>query len=285
MIDKFKHAFLEEARDILVELESALLELNENPGDRELVGRAFRALHTIKGSGAMFGFDELAAFTHNLETAFDAVRNGQLAVTPELINLSLAAMDQIKAMLDEAAGGPSANRGAAEEILKQAGQLTGKSEKPAEAVVAAVPAGQPPAILVTAKGPTHPWRIHFGPGPDMMRSGANPLLLLRELRQLGGLRAVASMAAIPPIAELEPELDKSVIDQLNDPLMHLIRNSMDHGIEPGEARAARGKRPAATIRLSWTRTSSVSSGFRRGPLAVRGSLQGKGADYECYRNH
>ena len=445
MIDKFKQAFLEEARDILVELESALLELNENPGDRELVGRAFRALHTIKGSGAMFGFDELAAFTHNLETAFDAVRNGQLQVTPELINLSLAAMDHIKAMLDEASGGPSTNRAAAEEILKQARQLTGKSEKHAESAVASAPLENTPKAPdpVAATGPARPWRIHFAPGPDLMRSGANPLLLLRELRQLGSLRATASMAAIPPIAELEPErcyvswdmvletaatreaisdvfifvadscelviepviekvieprlgqagevsvertseasldseaaktaepagaeagkpkfpswgrrasdtpdnatsirvpaakldqfvdlvgelvtvqarlgeiatrredadvtavseeierltsalrensinirmlplratferfrrlvhdlardlhkevelsiegaeteLDKSVIDQLNDPLMHLIRNSMDHGIEPAEARAARGKRPAATIRLS-----------------------------------
>jgi two-component system chemotaxis sensor kinase CheA len=50
----------------------------------------------------MFGFDELAAFTHNLETAFDAVRNGELQVTSELINLSLEALDQIKAMLNEA---------------------------------------------------------------------------------------------------------------------------------------------------------------------------------------
>jgi two-component system, chemotaxis family, sensor kinase CheA len=207
MIDKFKQAFLEEARDILVELESALLELNGNPGDRELVGRAFRALHTIKGSGAMFGFDELAAFTHNLETAFDAVRNGQLQVTPELINLSLAAMDQIKAMLDEAAGGPSANRSAAEEILKQARQLTGKSEKRAESAVASVPREDTPATPepIAATAPAHQWRIHFAPGPDLMRAGANPLLLLRELRQLGTLRATASMAAIPPIAELETE--------------------------------------------------------------------------------
>ena len=68
------------------------------------MGRAFRALHTIKGSGAMFGFDELAAFTHNLENAFDEVRNGRLKVTSELIDLSLAALDQIKAMLEEAAG-------------------------------------------------------------------------------------------------------------------------------------------------------------------------------------
>ena len=79
-VDQFKQSFREEAREILVDLESALLELNDNRGDMELVGRIFRALHTIKGSGAMFGFEDLAAFTHNLETAFDEVRNGRLAV-------------------------------------------------------------------------------------------------------------------------------------------------------------------------------------------------------------
>jgi two-component system, chemotaxis family, sensor kinase CheA len=66
--DQFKQSFREEAREILVDLEAALLELNENRGDMELVGRVFRGLHTIKGSGAMFGFEDLAAFTHNLET-------------------------------------------------------------------------------------------------------------------------------------------------------------------------------------------------------------------------
>ena len=104
MIDKYKQAFQEEARELLVELESALLELDQKRGDLEIVGRAFRALHTIKGSGAMFGFDDIAGFTHNLETAFDQLRNGQLAVTADLIRLALAAGDQIKAMLEEAPG-------------------------------------------------------------------------------------------------------------------------------------------------------------------------------------
>ena len=89
--DQFKQSFREEAREILVDLESALLELNENRADPELVGRVFRGLHTIKGSGAMFGFEELAAFTHNLETAFDEVRNGRLQINSELIDLTLAA--------------------------------------------------------------------------------------------------------------------------------------------------------------------------------------------------
>src|SRR5271165_4402149 len=94
--DKHKQAFQEEAREILVELESSLLELNESHNDIELVGRVFRALHTIKGSGSMFGFDELAGFTHNLENAFDDVRNSRLEVSTELIDLSLSALDQSK---------------------------------------------------------------------------------------------------------------------------------------------------------------------------------------------
>src|SRR5580698_3339124 len=104
MTDRLKLAFMEEARELLSELEAALLELDQARGDLEVVGRAFRALHTIKGSGAMFGFDEIASFTHNLETAFERLRNGQLTATAELINLTLAACDQIRAMLDESEG-------------------------------------------------------------------------------------------------------------------------------------------------------------------------------------
>ena len=199
--DKFKQAFLEEAREILVELESSLLALNDNRGDNELVGRAFRALHTIKGSGAMFGFDELAAFSHNLENAFDEVRNGRLQVTSELINLSLAALDQIKAMLDEAAGGAGASVAASAEILAKLRQLTGKPETHA-AAAAPSPPSEPPAA---ASGITRDWQIRFCPGADLMRTGTNPLLLLRELRQLGSLRTKASVAAIPPLGELDPE--------------------------------------------------------------------------------
>src|SRR5579862_6386453 len=117
MIDKYKQAFREEAREILLDLESALLDLNENRDDTELVGRAFRALHTIKGSGAMFGFDAIAAFTHDVENVFDQIRNGRLQATPDLITLSLAAVDQIKAMLNQAAGQGDADAAISEQIL------------------------------------------------------------------------------------------------------------------------------------------------------------------------
>jgi two-component system, chemotaxis family, sensor kinase CheA len=196
MIENFKQAFQEEAREILVELEAALLELNENSGNNELVGRTFRALHTIKGSGAMFGFDDLAAFTHNLENAFDEVRNGRLSVTSDLINLALAALDQIKAMVDQTEVDQTVCAG----ILVKVRQLTGKSE-----VRSGKETPPPPVVVAAPAGVSRDWQICFCPGPDLMRNGANPLRLLSELRQLGTLQIQASMAGIPPIGELDPE--------------------------------------------------------------------------------
>src|ERR1700677_4288941 len=126
MKDQFRESFQEEARENLQELESALLMLNESSDDLELVSRAFRALHTIKGSGSMFGFDDVAAFTHHVENAFDEVRNGKLAATPDLISLTLSAADQIKSMLDEAAGKGEADVAVSAKILAELKRLTGE---------------------------------------------------------------------------------------------------------------------------------------------------------------
>jgi len=197
--DQFRQAFREEAREILVDLEAALLELNERRDDMELVGRAFRALHTIKGSGAMLGFVELAAFTHNLENAFDEVRAGRLAVTAELVDLTLAALDHIRAFLEE----PSQiDSGAREQLLARLRTMTVPNEH-SHGVEAQLP--EPLPSLSTMSGPVRPWKIHFAPGPSLTRSGSDPLLLIRELGSLGEVESTASMASVPPLPDLDPE--------------------------------------------------------------------------------
>jgi two-component system chemotaxis sensor kinase CheA len=122
--DGFIQIFRDEAREILTELEAALLQLNEARSDLDLVGRVFRALHTIKGSGSMFGFDQLAAFTHDLETAFDEVRNGRMPVTSELIDLTLEALDQIKAMLEDHSDSSRADATVCKQILAKVKRMT-----------------------------------------------------------------------------------------------------------------------------------------------------------------
>lgn len=200
MVEGYKQGFQEEAREILIELESTLLELNENHNDSELVGRAFRALHTIKGSGSMFGFERLVAFTHNLESAFEEIRTGNLAVTSEIIDLSLSALDQMKSMLDEEVGRGAADDGKKEDILSRLQILmrpTGVSS--AAAAQPAMPA------LAGPEEETHQWRIRLVPGRDLMRNGSDPRLLLVDLRQLGSLHVEADMSRVPPLDELDPE--------------------------------------------------------------------------------
>jgi len=199
--EQFKQSFREEAHEILVDLEAALLELNDAPADVELVGRVFRGLHTIKGSGSMFGFEQLAAFTHNLETAFDAVRNGRLAVDPPLVDLTLGALDQMRALLDEDEAASDA--GARSMILARLVELTGNkvvSSQPAQPSAPAAVPDPPPA-----DGAVHLWKIRFQPGPEFLLNGANPLLLIRELADLGELHVEASMDQVAPLKEIDPE--------------------------------------------------------------------------------
>ena len=75
-MDKFKAAFREEAFELLGKLEDQLLELESQPLNGELINAAFRAIHTVKGSAAMFGFDAVSKFAHEMETALDLCRNG-----------------------------------------------------------------------------------------------------------------------------------------------------------------------------------------------------------------
>ena len=82
--------FRQEAQELLEQLELALLDLEHEPNNSDLIDSAFRALHTVKGSGAMFGFDAVAAFTHHVETAFDLVRKGKVAPSRELIEIGRA---------------------------------------------------------------------------------------------------------------------------------------------------------------------------------------------------
>ena len=193
LIDQLAGSFLEEANERLSELEAALLELESDPTNAELVGRAFRAMHTIKGSGAMFGFDVVAAFTHELETVFDEIRNNRLPVSRPLIGLALECRDLIRRLLtgDEAQADRQRLAEALRAYLPKTTQAT-KQPKPDSLF------GDPPSVEKT-------YRVFFQPKPELFRNGTNPMGLLNELAELGHCRAVAHTRTIPGIEELDPE--------------------------------------------------------------------------------
>ena len=239
----------------------------------------------------MFGFDDIAGFTHNLETAFDRLRNGQLAATADLINLTLAAGDQIKTMLDGAAGRGTVDLARSSEILAKLHQLTGSSGPPPDTTPSPAPQDSP------ASGLAHEWRIRFRPGPNVILNGTNPLLLLRELRELGGLRIELDTAAVPPLARdrrgtllsgLGYGLDHGRCARGDPRYLHLRRRRLRtrhrarHG--PGGGRRHTAGRVCRTERAglaprgrSGERVEHSSVGRQAGPAGQPGGRTGHGA--------
>ena len=191
--------FLAEANELLDRLETTLLDLGDRPGDTALVDTAFRALHTIKGSGAMFGFDQVAAFTHDFETAFDLVRRGAVPISAELINVSLSAKDYIRTLIED----PDATAPViGEAILAELERLVGRAQAQPAQRAGAEGAAQEAA---DAPEPAAGWRIGIAFAPEVLRNGTNPLALLDELRELGPCTIVPRLDALPDLAALDPE--------------------------------------------------------------------------------
>jgi two-component system, chemotaxis family, sensor kinase CheA len=202
MMEHFRQTFREEADELLAELELSLLELEQNPADEELIDRVFRAMHTLKGSSAMFGFDDIAAFSHEVETVLDLVRDGKTVVTRELIGITLLARDQIKTMLKTTAGDEGAFAAQTEEIAAAFRKLVG-AEAPLP-LAAGISPGEPSHTAECGGEIT--CAIRFRPDRDIFKRGINPAQLLNELRELGPCRVTVRTNEIPLLHDLDPEL-------------------------------------------------------------------------------
>jgi two-component system chemotaxis sensor kinase CheA len=208
-MDSHKECYREEAYELLGELENALMELEEAPDDRDLIDRVFRSMHTIKGSGSMFGFDEIACFTHEIETIYELVRDGRIRVDKSLVGLTLSACDQIKKMVD----GEKLDKENAQTILAGFRQILKESfgdgvpESLTDLSMGHNDGGttEPAGIDPDNESLLKYYRIRFRPGPDLFSTGTNPLALLDELRGLGECRVTALTDNIPPLEDLDPE--------------------------------------------------------------------------------
>ena len=192
--------FLQEAAELLEQVEGLALEIKPGTDCGESVNRLFRAFHTIKGSGAMFGFTAVADFTHHVESALDYVRVGRMAASPELVALLLAARDHIAALLAVSQTGGSADAEAGRLIIEElAALLPASTEAPPPPRAAAEPAQPPPDSEMKT------YRIFFRPALDLLTAGTDPRLLLDELRALGECSVTCDTAAVPPLDRIQPD--------------------------------------------------------------------------------
>ncbi|MCB2195217.1 MAG: chemotaxis protein CheA [Bacteroidetes bacterium] len=196
MMDKFKNKFREEAADHINDLEDALLLIEKDKGNKELVERIFRSMHSLKGGGAMFGFTMLSEFTHNLENLYDRVRSGKMKVTRDLLDMTLASVDHMKLLLaDEGLDEPdfkSRHLNLSLQIKKYVendGEDTELREKNDDADL--------------AKDNSKTFYIYFEPNQDIFNDGTNPLFLVDELHSLGECKVFAHFNKVPELKNID----------------------------------------------------------------------------------
>lgn len=192
--------FRQEAAEHLMDLEEALLEMEEHPGDEEPVGKAFRAMHTLKGAGGMFGYHALSDFTHHLETAFDKVRNGQYPVSQELISVVLDSKDHIEELLayPEQTATQSIT---GQRLLAALHNVIPEDTSDGESFED-VPEMASEVVLSREE---ETWRLSINPASDAFADGFDILPIVRELHALGQCQCTAIPSDLPAIDDLDAE--------------------------------------------------------------------------------
>jgi two-component system chemotaxis sensor kinase CheA len=196
-MEQFRNAFFEEAVELADGMEATLLAMDLQAVEPEDLHTLFRAAHSLKGNAGTFGFPAIAAFTHQLESFLEPVRQGHRALTTELVEYLLQAVDLIRSHLHAAQQGeplPAKEQQAQETLLARLQE---------DGAVAPAPPVPAPSLPAPARGPGY--RIHFEAPVDAFRRGVNLERLFRDLARLGTLQAWPDLARLPGLDDLEPE--------------------------------------------------------------------------------
>lgn len=208
-MDEVLKIFIAESRELLEQMEDALLLLESAPEDADTINAIFRAAHTIKGSAGLFGLDLIVAFTHIAESVLDRIRNGELHFDETLTALFLQVGDHLGTLITLIDDGHDLEH-LDEEKLEQNRLL---SERLSEYMTPAsqsggLPTSQERLIERSAQGglSADHWHLSLRFGPDTLRNGMDPLSLLRYLNTFGRIvNIVPLLDRVPPAAEMDPE--------------------------------------------------------------------------------
>jgi two-component system chemotaxis sensor kinase CheA len=193
-----------EVQDTMNSAEQLLLQLEESPTDTGLINAVFRDLHTIKGSSAMNGIDQVASFIHKLEDAYDQARNGELRVNTELIDVALKSLDYVRQLVNARVDVSKTDQAAAAAIQGRIDSLMVGSI----AVSAEVDLLAPQVSGDNNKEdvPNHNlYHVKFVPDANLMFRGSNVIGLLEEILELGPCRLVTDIRQVPSLDEIKPD--------------------------------------------------------------------------------
>jgi two-component system chemotaxis sensor kinase CheA len=203
-------AFISEAGEQTEAIETLLLELEDQPDNRELLDNLFRCAHTVKGSAGIFGLTKVVEFTHHVETLLDKCRDGELALTPDISTLLLQCNDQIRFLVDTASDDSAdtpEQKDLRADLVIQLQVYTEGSAKPVATAASSAPvaAAASSSGKVATPGLTA-WNISAHFGQETFRNGMDPLSIAKYLKGLGEVKSMrCGIESVPSLVNLNPE--------------------------------------------------------------------------------
>ncbi|WP_348698941.1 chemotaxis protein CheA [Duganella fentianensis] len=210
-LDEALQTFITESRELLEEMENALLNVDLAGDQSEAINAIFRAAHTIKGSAGLFSLDHIVAFTHVVESLLDGVRDGTVALNDEMIVLLLSCCDYLSELTDAlAAGRMEADPDMApqgEMLLAQLRRhMDGETADGAAEAALVLPAEPDVERIDQEPGHSDYWHISLRFGREVLQNGMDPIAFLRYLTKLGRIVGIATVPdAMPPADEMDAE--------------------------------------------------------------------------------
>ncbi len=249
-LSEVQDVFFEECLEGLDVLESGLLNLDQST-DIEEINAIFRAAHSIKGGAGTFGFPEISAFTHVMETLLDEMRDGRRAIEREAVDRLLASVDVLRGMVDAAQEGVANDEEKVREVQSGLEELLAQTADGSASASSETTAETPAADTAEQSGV---WEIDFAPGPEMLKRGNEPVRIFRELGKLGELEARADSSNVPGLAELDPRcchlrwqlvLTADVTQEAIEELFAWVEDECELSVKPaGSGQQAAAEQPA-----------------------------------------
>jgi two-component system chemotaxis sensor kinase CheA len=209
--NEYLQTFVIECRELLEQMEEALLIVEQSADDPEIINAIFRAAHTIKGSAGMFGLDPIVVFTHASESVLDRVRSGDIAMSSILASLFLEAHDHLSVLINHVAEGsyPSDDTDSrGNRLIIQLEAYLGDTvldQAAALAEVAMVSVSEVEREESDEVGTDH-WHLSLRFGPEVFRNGMDPFSFVRCLSSVGNIvQLVTIIDAIPAAEDMDPE--------------------------------------------------------------------------------
>ncbi|ALM84854.1 chemotaxis protein CheA [Bordetella sp. N] len=219
-MDQALQTFITESRELLADMEEALLTVQEDADRGPAINAIFRAAHTIKGSAGLFGIDAIVEFTHDVESVLDRVRDGAIPIDADMVALMLGCNDFIGRLVDVVDSGQEQGEDDAESRAEgsmlrdrlavylhgNAGtaQAQGQGGCAGTALVVAAAAGTADGAVTSADA-DH-WHISLRFHEGVLRNGMDPLSFIRYLQRLGRITGVACQTGrLPALDDMDPE--------------------------------------------------------------------------------